>query len=44
MCDEEFPLLDEEQETGEESEDTEQYLHDDVTGIEGATLPLSGIG
>ena len=37
MCDEEFPLLDEEEETGEESEDAEQYLHDDVTGIEGAT-------
>ena len=35
-CDEEFLLLDEE-ETGEESEDAEQYLHDDVTGIEGAT-------
>ena len=32
-CDEEFPLLDEE----EESEDAEQYLHDDITGIEGAT-------
>ena len=35
-CDKEFPLLDEE-ETGEESEDAEQYLHDCVTGIEGAT-------
>ena len=36
-CNEEFLLLDEEEETGEESEDAEQYLHDDVTGIEGAT-------
>ena len=35
-CNEEFPLLDEE-ETGEECEDAEQYLHDDVTGIDGAT-------
>ena len=38
-CDEEFLQLEEEvEETGEESEDTEQYLDEEnVTGIEGAT-------
>ena len=30
-------MEEEEEETGEESEDSEQYLDGDVTGIEGAT-------
>ena len=41
MCNEEFLQLEEEEEeedeTGEESEDTKQYLDENVTGIEGAT-------
>ena len=36
-CDEEFLQLEEQEETGEESEDTKQYLDENVTGIEGAT-------
>ena len=36
-CDEEFLQLEESEETGEESEDSEQYLDENVNGIEGAT-------